>query len=322
MALLEAPQVVGVDDGVRVGLAARLAMSMTTIGRTSSRALQLRRHAPVGDEVRGRVHVRPGVLVEGPLLLVEAVRVDARERPARRGVAGVDREAGRELVRQVDDLAAHPVLPALVRERLARQQRGRRRGSAPGQQRAARHRRLAVTNGLDRPRQAHARPPLAWSDLWPGPAEHVAQDQDRALATRELLHRGQERELHALPQRVPRRGVGHGRREPLEPLVGERLDGLGPARPALELVEAGVRRDPVQPGVHGGAALEPLERPPGAQQRLLHEVLGVVDRAEHPVAVDLQRVAVGLHELPERALVAGGRRGQEAALLGDGHLPG
>ena len=71
-----------------------------------------------------------------------------------------------------------------------------------------------------------------------------------------------------------------------------RLHGRGPARAALELVQAGVGRDPVEPGLDRRAALEALEPAPGAQQRLLHDVLGVLGRAEHPVAVDLEGAAV------------------------------
>ena len=51
------------------------------------------------------------------------------------------------------------------------------------------------------------------------------------------------------------------------------------------------------------AALEPVQRAPGAKQGVLKRVLGVVKRAEHPVAVGLQLAAERLHELGERALV-------------------
>ena len=40
-----------------------------------------------------------------------------------------------------------------------------------------------------------------------GPAEHVAEDQDRALATGQLLDRAQQRQLHPLAHRVARRRV-------------------------------------------------------------------------------------------------------------------
>ena len=153
-------------------------------------------------------------------------------------------------------------------------------------------------------------------DLGPGPAEHVAQDQHGALAAGQGLDRGQERELHPLALRVARRGIGHRRGGLLDARVGVRLHGRGPARAALELVQAGVGRDPVEPRLDRRAALEALEPAPGAEQRLLHDVLGVLGRAEHPVAVDLEDAAVRLDEPPERALVAGASGRDERPLVG------
>ena len=46
------------------------------------------------------------------------------------------------------------------------------------------------------------------------------------------------------------------------------------------------------------------------------DVLGVVDRAEHAVAVDLERAPVRLDERAEGALVAGLGGGHEAAFVG------
>ena len=59
-----------------------------------------------------------------------------------------------------------------------------------------------------------------------------------------------------------------------------------------EHVEADVRRDPVEPRAERRAALEPVEALPGAEERLLHRVLGLEDRAEHPVAVARQLAAM------------------------------
>jgi hypothetical protein len=47
-------------------------------------------------------------------------------------------------------------------------------------------------------------------------------------------------------------------------------------------VEAAVGGDPVEPGAHRGASLEPSEPFPGGQQRLLE---GVLEGSQHPVAV-------------------------------------
>jgi hypothetical protein len=68
--------------------------------------------------------------------------------------------------------------------------------------------------------------------------------------------------------------------------------------------------------VDGRAPLEAIERAPGAQQRLLHDVLRVLRRAQHAVAVDLERAPVGLDQAPEGALVAGLRGRDQRALVG------
>jgi len=47
---------------------------------------------------------------------------------------------------------------------------------------------------------------------------------------------------------------------------------------------------------------------PRAQQRLLHRVLRVVDRAQHPVAVGEEHGAMLLGDLAERVRVAGSSR--------------
>jgi hypothetical protein len=80
---------------------------------------------------------------------------------------------------------------------------------------------------------------------------------------------------------------------------------LGEARPALERIETGVRRDPVEPRTERRPSLEASAFPPCPQERLLHEVLGVLQGAEHAVAVQLQLTTVRLDELGERRLVAG-----------------
>jgi hypothetical protein len=53
---------------------------------------------------------------------------------------------------------------------------------------------------------------------------------------------------------------------------------------------------------------------PGAQQRVLQGILGVVDRAEHPVAVRAEPAAVRADELAEGGLVAGARGGEQVLL--------
>ena len=76
-----------------------------------------------------------------------------------------------------------------------------------------------------------------------------------------------------------------------------------------EHVEADVRGDPVQPRAEQRAAVEGLAPAPRAQERLLHGVLGLLERAEHPVAVHVQLAPVALGERVERRFVAGPGRG-------------
>ena len=138
------------------------------------------------------------------------------------------------------------------------------------------------------------------------PAEHVAQDQDRALAAGQPLDRGQERELHAL---ALRRSARRGRRSARPRPRGARRDRARPTGSARRGRRSSSSRQALVAIRYSQVSteerpLEAVERAPGAQQRLLRDVLGVVDGAEHPVAVDLERAAVGLDERAEGALVA------------------
>ena len=56
---------------------------------------------------------------------------------------------------------------------------------------------------------------------------------------------------------------------------GSQVHRPGPALARAQHVEADVGRDPVQPRTQLGAALEAIERLPGAQEGLLHRVLGL-----------------------------------------------
>src|SRR5262249_5902797 len=76
-------------------------------------------------------------------------------------------------------------------------------------------------------------------------------------------------------------------------------------RAALDETQAAVGGDPVEPRAQRTATLEPRKSAPGAQQRVLERVLGVVHRAEHPIAVGMQLGAVGVDQLLE-----GGRIGK------------
>ena len=93
------------------------------------------------------------------------------------------------------------------------------------------------------------------------------------------------------------------------------------APPLLDHPQADVRRDPVQPGTSSRPRLEAADAAPGAQHRLLQRVVGVVQRAEHPVAVHVQRRRSGRGQLHERLLVT--CRGRATATsIGAGRYPG
>src|SRR6266545_4110547 len=141
------------------------------------------------------------------------------------------------------------------------------------------------------------------------PAQDFGQDQHCALARRKLLQSRHERE----PDRLARDGdvrriIGH------DVVSGDRLDPrlfgthvqirrvgtlcrpeihrTNAALAPLEHVEADVRRDAVEPRPERRAALETLDATKGAQERLLHGILGLERRAEHPIAVGGQHPAV------------------------------
>jgi hypothetical protein len=162
-------------------------------------------------------------------------------------------------------------------------------------------------------------------DLGSAEAEDIAQHEHRALAGRQGLESDHERELDRLLRLVscvrPRRRVGDSFEQDvgigLEP---DRLDPTcrlrrvthgwylpGTARSCPQRVQAAVGRDPVKPGAHGRSALERLEATPGGQQCLLDHVLGVLHRAEDPVAVQLQLAPVGFGELAKCLVVPGAR---------------
>ena len=138
--------------------------------------------------------------------------------------------------------------------------------------------------------------------------QHLAEDQGGPLARRQVLERGDESEPDRLALDRPLGRIGHrldpghlGRRvQVLEHRLLRRAEvhRARPPLPRLQHVEADVRRDAVEPGANRRAALEPVEAPPGADERLLHGILGVERRAEHAVAVAGELAAVPL-ELAE-----------------------
>ena len=152
-----------------------------------------------------------------------------------------------------------------------------------------------------------------------------------------MLERGDEGELHGLAELVASLGSGvtvldgeslvrvrlhpDGLGERLAGILGgvggrtvvDRKHALGSAR---DRVQAGVGCDPVEPRARCASAFEPVQAAPGAQQRVLKRVLGIVQRAEHPVAVGLKGRAVGFDEPLEGVRVAASSERQQFALIG------
>ena len=62
----------------------------------------------------------------------------------------------------------------------------------------------------------------------------------------------------------------------------------------------------------------PVAAPPRPEERLLHGVLGLVERGEHPVAVDVELAPVPLGERGERGL---GRGHPSEPVAGDAARP-
>jgi hypothetical protein len=174
-------------------------------------------------------------------------------------------------------------------------------------------------------------------DLGAGEPEHVAQDQRRPLAGRQVLQRGDERQLDRFPLLVPgvRPGESVGNAEPsvgvgldpgrldqrrAEPGVRVRrravVDRQHPRRSSLDHAQADIGRDRVQPGAQRAASLELPETAPRVDQRLLHGVLGVLDRTQQPVAVPVQRPPVRLNQLSVGTLIPGLRGVQQKSLTG------
>src|SRR2546421_11027340 len=77
----------------------------------------------------------------------------------------------------------------------------------------------------------------------------------------------------------------------------------GPRTPPRDSGEADVCGDGVQPGAELRAWLIAVGAFPRAQHRLLERVVRVVERAEHPVTVEMERPPVWLDQERERLLV-------------------
>jgi hypothetical protein len=94
--------------------------------------------------------------------------------------------------------------------------------------------------------------------------------------------------------------------------LGHRRHLLGGSSPvAAEEIEAAVGGDSIEPRPQRGPALERVEAAPSREQGLLEHVFGVLQRAEDPVAVQLELSPEGVGQLPEGQLVAGAGTAQQ-----------
>ena len=107
--------------------------------------------------------------------------------------------------------------------------------------------------------------------------------------------------------------IGRPERAPLLGVLEDHAVGAH----ARELVEGAVAHEAVQPRAQLDVALVAAQRAAGAEHRLLHDVLGLVGRlAEDLAGVALERPAVALEDLVERAVLAPAEGGDEALVVG------
>jgi hypothetical protein len=158
-------------------------------------------------------------------------------------------------------------------------------------------------------------------------SENVAQDEYGKLAWRQDLKSGHERKGYRFGLLIAGLGPERYAHRILTERVGIRLEPHDLAEPGrrgrlnsddvprfrgasagrTQHVEAPVGGDPVEPSAHRGAALESGESLPGCEQRVLERILGVVERAEHPIAVHLQFSPMRLGQRAERLAVSASR---------------
>jgi len=116
-------------------------------------------------------------------------------------------------------------------------------------------------------------------DLLERVVEHVLEQHARALHRRQREHEMLDGAAECRARRIVR---PHAVRS-----VDESLRVLAHAAPAQE-VDAAVVRDAEQPRLDRPRAVERLEAPVRVEQRILHHVLAVGDRARHPRAVAVE----------------------------------
>src|ERR671923_1385136 len=288
-------------------------------------AVDREHHDPVGAEriagclldVRGERRLAVGPRGPEPDQLETAVHRDGGEEAGDLGgaddVHGLGRHRHQRIAggqrRQAFDVDRLPRLDEPPHQRLLRRLAGRAMHTGEGSLAALALQ--AVARPLQRAVRRGDAEPEHIGSLTGRPAQDVTEDERRALPRREQLHRCHERQADRLsPLGLRFRGLALEERVRIRLQVAVDRRGLAAAA-LLDHPQADVRRDPVEPRRELGARLEPTDPPPGAQHRLLERIVGVVDGAEHPVAVRVQPAAQRRRQLHERLLVPRGRGGQK-----------
>jgi hypothetical protein len=176
------------------------------------------------------------------------------------------------------------------------------------------------------------------SDLFRREPEDVPEDEHRARFGAQVLQGSDECELDPLALLVSSLGRPSPVRE-RELLVRKRLEphrltdglrrlataGLGgravvdrkdPPGASPQRVDADIRHDPVKPSAERTVASVVWESAPGPEQGFLHRILGVMGRAEHPVAVRLDPAALSLDQAPEGLLVPAAGSVEQRPMIG------
>ena len=130
----------------------------------------------------------------------------------------------------------------------------------------------------------------------------MPQDERRALHRTQQIHGGRQQLLQLAAERQAIRCgliIRHRRRYFLAFFIHRRLLLLAPlARP--DQVQRAVGGNPVKPGAEGGAAVEFPDPPVGPQERLLHQVFGILFVACHAKCQTEDTTAMALHQHTKR----------------------
>ena len=147
----------------------------------------------------------------------------------------------------------------------------------------------------------------------PRPVEHVAKDEHDSLPRRKHVDGREKRDLDRLTRHEPFihwkppigirlkprkfRGGSHrlGAVDDWRPQVPWH----DPGRSPLERIEAGVRRDAIEPRTDCLRSQVALSLPPCLEEGLLDEIVGIVQRSEHTVAVEVELPPMPLEQRTE-----------------------